>query len=167
MSSDLANPKLLTLEEAVAERLRLQAAGRRVVLTNGVFDLLHTGHLYSLRAAAAQGDALFVAINADASVRQLKGPQRPIQNEAERAYALGALEFVTAVVIFREPRLVTEIRALRPDVYCKAGDYTLEKLDPGERAALQEGGAKIMFLPFLPGFSTTNLIARIRAAGEI
>lgn len=167
MPADLPNPKLLPLASAVALRERLRAQGRRVVLTNGVFDLLHTGHLYSLRAAAAQGDALFVAINADESVRRLKGPTRPIQTELERAYALAALEFVTAVVVFREPRLTAEIRALRPDVYCKAGDYTLETLDPGERAALEEGGARIVFLPFLEGFSTTKLIARIRAAGEV
>jgi rfaE bifunctional protein nucleotidyltransferase chain/domain len=167
VSPELTNPKLLTLDDAVAARDRLRDEGRRVVLTNGVFDLLHTGHLYSLRAAAALGDALFVAINADASVRQLKGPTRPVQSEAERAYALGALEFVTGIVIFGEPRLTAEIRALRPDVYCKAGDYTLETLDPGERAALEDVGARIQFLPFLPGFSTTKLIARIRAAGEI
>lgn len=167
MSSELPNPKLLTLDAAVAARDRLRDEGRRLVLTNGVFDLLHTGHLSFLRAAAAWGDALFVAINADASVRQLKGPRRPVQSETERAYALGALEFVSGIVIFREPRLTAEIRALRPDIYCKAGDYTLEKLDPGERAALEEVGARIQFLPFLPGFSTTNLIARIRAAGEV
>ncbi len=167
MSPELPNPKLLTLDAAVAARDRLRDEGRRVVLTNGVFDLLHTGHLYTLRAAAALGDALFVAINADSSVRQLKGPSRPVQSETERAYALGALECVSGVVIFREPRLTAEIRALRPDVYCKAGDYTLEKLDPGERAALDDVGARIQFLRFLPGFSTTKLIARIRAAGEI
>jgi bifunctional ADP-heptose synthase (sugar kinase/adenylyltransferase) len=90
-----------------------------------------------------------------------------VQSEQERAYALAALACVDGVVIFRTPRLTEEIRALRPDVYVKAGDYTLEKLDPGERAALQEVGANIQFLPFLPGFSTTQLIARIKAAGEI
>jgi D-glycero-beta-D-manno-heptose 1-phosphate adenylyltransferase len=113
------------------------------------------------------GDALIIALNSDASVRALKGPSRPVQNEEQRAYALGALACVDGVVVFREPRLTAEIRALRPDVYCKAGDYTLEKLNPEERAALQDVGARIEFLPFLPGFSTTNLIARIKAAGEI
>lgn len=164
---NLDNPKLLTLAQGVAARERLRAAGRRVVLTNGVFDLLHTGHLYYLRQARALGDALIVALNADASTRALKGPARPVQDEAQRAYALGALACVDAVVIFGTPRLTAEIRALRPDVYCKAGDYTLEKLDPGERAALDEVGAQIKFLQFLPGFSTSNLIARIKAAGEI
>ena len=163
----LDNPKLHPLAAAVAWREQQRQAGRRVVLTNGVFDLLHTGHLYYLKKARALGDALLIALNADASVRVLKGPSRPVQTEEQRAYALGALACVDAVFIFRTPRLDAEIRALRPDVYTKAGDYTLEKLDAGERGALQVVGARIEFLPFLPGFSTTQLIARIKAAGEI
>lgn len=163
----LDNAKLLSLPQAMAWRAQARSAGRRIVLTNGVFDLLHTGHLYSLQRARALGDALMVALNADESVRRLKGPGRPVQNEEERAYALGALACVDAIVIFREPRLTAEIQALQPDVYGKAGDYTLEKLDPGERTALEKCGAEIKFLPFLPGFSTTNLIAKIKAAGAI
>ena len=163
----LDNPKLHDLAGATAWRAVQRAAGRRVVLTNGVFDLLHTGHLFYLQRARALGDALLIALNADASVRALKGPARPVQSEEQRAYALAALACVDAVVIFGTPRLTAEIRALRPDTYCKAGDYTLEKLDPGERAALEEVGARIEFMPFLPGFSTTQLIERIRAAGEI
>jgi len=163
----LENPKLLTLADAVAARQAWRAAGRKVVLTNGVFDLLHTGHLHSLQAARAQGDVLVVAINADASVRAIKGPTRPIQTETERAFSLAALTWVDAVVVFREPRLTAEIRALQPDVYCKAGDYTIETLNPEERAALQAAGTKIVFVPFLPGFSTTSLIAKIKAAGGV
>lgn len=163
----LENPKLMSLEQAVAWRENLRQVRRRVVLTNGVFDLLHTGHLYYLQQARALGDALIIVLNADASVRALKGPTRPVQTEEQRAYALGALACVDAITIFREPRLTAEIRALNPNVYCKAGDYTLEKLDSGERAALEEVGAQIRFLPFLPGFSTTALIAKIKAAGEI
>jgi rfaE bifunctional protein nucleotidyltransferase chain/domain len=163
----LENPKLFTLPQAMAEREALRRAGQRVVLTNGVFDLLHTGHLYYLQQARRLGDALIVALNADASVRALKGPTRPVQSELERAYALAALACVDGIVIFREPRLTAEIRAIRPDVYCKAGDYTLEKLDPGERAALEEAGAEIRFMPYLEGFSTTKLIAKIKAAGEV
>jgi rfaE bifunctional protein nucleotidyltransferase chain/domain len=163
----LDNPKLFSLPQATEYREQLRAAGRPVVLTNGVFDLLHTGHIYSLQQARARGGALMVALNADASVRALKGPARPVQNEEQRAFALGALACVDAVVVFGTPRLTAEIRALRPDVYCKAGDYTLEKLDPGEREALQAVGTRIEFIPFLPGFSTTALIARIKAAGEI
>ncbi len=164
---ELDNPKLFTLPEAIARREQWRAGGRTLVLTNGVFDLLHTGHLYYLQQARRRGDALWIALNSDRSVRALKGPNRPVQDEQQRAYALAALECVDGIVLFSDKRLTGEIRALSPDVYCKAGDYTLEKLDAGERAALDEAGARIEFLPFLPGFSTTSLIARIRAAGEV
>jgi D-glycero-beta-D-manno-heptose 1-phosphate adenylyltransferase len=163
----LENSKLLAPAAAVTRRAGFRAAGKKVVLTNGVFDLLHTGHLYYLQNARALGDALFIALNGDASVRALKGPLRPVQSEEQRAYALAALACVDAVFVFNTPRLDAEIRALAPDIYCKAGDYTLEKLDSGERAALLAVGARIEFLPFLPGFSTTALIAKIRAAGGI
>lgn len=159
------NPKLRTLEQAVARRRELQMAGKKVVLTNGVFDLLHPGHLHYLEYAGKLGGALFVALNSDASVKLLKGPTRPIQTERERAEALARLSQVDTIVIFRELRLTPEIRALRPDVYCKAGDYTLATLDAGERTALQEAGARIEFMPFLPGHSTTKIIAE-RKAGK-
>jgi rfaE bifunctional protein nucleotidyltransferase chain/domain len=156
--------KLLTLRAAVARRRRLAAAGTRVVLTNGVFDLLHPGHRHYLQRARALGGALFVALNSNASTRLLKGPTRPVQGQTERARALGRLPCVDAVVIFRGKRLDREIAALRPDVYCKAGDYTLAKLDPAERAALEKAGARITFMPFLAGFSTTRKIAELQAA---
>jgi D-glycero-beta-D-manno-heptose 1-phosphate adenylyltransferase len=162
----LENPKLMSLAEAVAARQALAAAGGRLVLTNGCFDLLHTGHLYFLQEARRQGDALWIAINSDESVRRLKGATRPVQAEQERAYALAALSFVDGVFIFPEPRLTAEIRAVAPDVYVKAGDYTLNTLNAEERRALEEVGAEIRFLPFLQGFSTTSLIARIQAAAE-
>ena len=159
--------KLLTLRAAAARRRRLGAAGKRVVLTNGVFDLLHPGHRHYLGRARALGDALFVALNSNASTRMLKGPSRPVQGQAERARALAQLPAVAAIVIFRGKRLDREIKRLRPDVYCKAGDYTLAKLDPAERAALEDVGAKIKFMPFLPGFSTTRKIAELEAAGRL
>jgi rfaE bifunctional protein nucleotidyltransferase chain/domain len=166
----LPNPKLLTLPEAVRRRRRLRRAGGRLVLTNGVFDLLHPGHasyLAKARRLAGPGGKLFVALNSDRSVRQLKGPLRPVLDEQSRAYTLGQLQSVDGIVIFRRPRLAREIRALEPDLYVKAGDYTRATLDPGERAALEAVGARIRFLPFLAGFSTTALIARIKAAGTV
>ena len=163
----LPNAKLFSLESASTWRERLRSEGKRVVLTNGVFDLLHTGHLHYLQQARTLGDALVIALNSDASVRELKGAHRPIQNEDQRAFALAATWFVDAIVIFREKRLTGEILKLCPDVYCKAGDYTLEKLNPEERAALEKIGAKIEFLPFLEGFSTTDLIGKIKAAGSL
>jgi rfaE bifunctional protein nucleotidyltransferase chain/domain len=157
------------LRRAVAIRRRAARDGITFVLTNGVFDLLHPGHAAYLEAArrlAGRRGKLFVALNSDASVRELKGPRRPVMGEENRAYTLGQLRSVDGVVIFRGKRLVREIRALRPDVYCKAGDYTLATLDPSERAALEAAGSKIVFLPYLKGFSTTKLIRLIRAAGS-
>ncbi len=166
MESPLSqNPKLFpSLDAAVARRKQLAEAGKKLVLTNGCFDLLHCGHVYYLRAAAQLGDELWIGLNGADSVRALKGPTRPVQGDLERAFTLGALEFVSGVFFFHTPRLDAEIRALRPDVYAKAGDYTLETLNPDERAALLECGAKIEFLPFLPGFSTTSLIGKISCA---
>lgn len=163
-----ANPRLVSLRRAVAIRRSAARSGGAFVLTNGVFDLLHPGHVSYLEAARRLGGRagkLFVALNSDASVRRLKGPRRPVMDEDSRAYTLGQLRSVDGIVIFRGKRLVREIRALRPDIYCKAGDYTLASLDPGERAALEAAGSRIVFLPFLKGFSTTKLIGRIRAAG--
>jgi rfaE bifunctional protein nucleotidyltransferase chain/domain len=160
----------MPLKRAVAVRRRLARAGGTFVLTNGVFDLLHPGHasyLEEARRLAGRGGKLFVALNSDKSVRQLKGPRRPIMDEASRAYTLSQLRSVDGIVVFRGKRLSREIRALRPDVYCKAGDYTLAKLDPSERSALEETGAKIVFLPFLRGFSTTRLVRRISSAGSV
>ncbi len=158
----MPSSKLRTLSEAVARREQLRAAGTTVVLTNGVFDLLHPGHLHYLQAAAKKGGALFIALNGDNSVRALKGPTRPVQTAPVRARALGKLDYVDTIFGFDTLRLDKEIRAIRPDVYVKAGDYTLEKLDPGERAALEDVGAKIEFMPFLPGHSTTGLIEKMK-----
>lgn len=159
------NPKLFpSIDAAVARRAELKAQGKKLVLTNGCFDLLHCGHVFYLREAAKLGDELWIALNAAESVRALKGPTRPVQGDLERAYTLGALEFVAGVFFFSTPRLDKEIRALAPDIYAKAGDYTLETLNPDERAALLDAGTDIRFMPFLSGFSTTSLIAKINAA---
>jgi len=160
------NPKLMTLEAAAARRDAMRAAGRKLVLTNGCFDLLHCGHLYYLKEAATLGDELWIGLNGEASVRALKGPTRPVQSDLERAYMLGMLPFIAGLFLFETPRLDDEIRILKPDVYAKAGDYTIASLDPGERAALQDCGADIRFLPFLPGYSTSGLIAKINAAAQ-
>jgi rfaE bifunctional protein nucleotidyltransferase chain/domain len=164
------NPRLFTLARAVALRRRLARNGGAFVLTNGVFDLLHPGHtsyLEKARKLAGRKGVLFVALNSDASVRELKGKHRPILGEASRAYMLAQLGSVDGVLIFKGKRLAREISALKPDIYCKAGDYTLESLDPSERSALLAAGSRIVFMPFLKGFSTTKLISRIRAAGSI
>jgi len=161
------NPKLVSLAAMVEVRSQLRARGGVLVMTNGCFDLLHSGHLYFLQQARKLGDRLLVAVNSDSSVRALKGPGRPVQSESERAFALAALECVDHLVIFTGPNLAGEITAIRPDIYTKAGDYSLDRLHAGERAALEAGGAKIRFLPFLEGFSTTSLIQKIIRAGGV
>lgn len=164
---DLPNIKLLTLDEAVTERQRLREQGKTMVMTNGCFDLLHVGHISYLQASRKLGDELWIMLNGDVSVQALKGPHRPIEPELERAYCLAGLSCVDRVVVFNQTRLINEIEQLQPDIYTKAGDYTLETLHPGERAAFEAAGTSIHFLPFLQGFSTTLMIEKINRAGSI
>jgi rfaE bifunctional protein nucleotidyltransferase chain/domain len=136
------------------------AAGKKLVLTNGCFDLLHTGHVRYLQQARECGDALLVAVNSDASVRELKGPTRPLNGELDRAEVLAALRCVDHVAIFTGKRVTEVISKLRPSIYAKGGDYTVETLDPGERAALEEVGAEIRLLQLVPGRSTTSRLQK-------
>jgi rfaE bifunctional protein nucleotidyltransferase chain/domain len=156
----MPNPKLQSPAHLAALRDELGASGKRLVFTNGCFDLLHVGHVRYLQAARALGDALVVAVNGDASVRALKGPHRPINTEHDRAEVLAALACVDAVVIFHQERVTDLVRAIRPQVYAKGGDYTVESLDRGEHAALEAIGAEIRILPLVPGKSTTAIIER-------
>jgi len=156
---------LMSLDSAVAWRKCLRAQGKKLVLTNGCFDIMHRGHAEYLYHARCNGDALLVLINSDDSIRALKGPTRPIIDEVNRAYMLASLNCVDAVVVFDSPRCSKEIDAIQPDVYVKGGDYTIAKLDPEERAALQRGNAKFVFIPFVDGFSSTELIRRIKISG--
>ncbi len=152
---------LLTLDEAVRWRAALAAAGKRLVVTNGCFDILHRGHVTYLEAARAAGDALLVLVNSDASTRSLKGPSRPVNDQESRAIVLAALKAVDKTVIFDSPRCDRELRMLAPDVYAKGGDYTVDTLDPGERAALEAAGSEICFIRFVEGFSTTAIIRKM------
>ncbi len=150
----------MTTASLAAYRATLAARGQRMVFTNGCFDLLHVGHVRYLQAARALGDALVVAVNGDESVRALKGPSRPVNSEQDRAEVLAALACVDAVTIFHEERVSEVVRAIRPHIYAKGGDYTIDSLDAGERAALAEVGAEIRILPLVPGKSTTSILAR-------
>ncbi len=160
--SDAPGSRVMTLADAVAWRETLRAAGKKLVVTNGCFDLLHRGHAEYLAQSRALGDALLVLVNSDASVRALKGPSRPVVDEASRALLLCSLRAVDAAVIFDAPRCHRELAALAPDIYVKGGDYTVEQLDPDERAALFAAHTKIVFQPFVDGFSTTRLLDRIK-----
>ncbi|HEY2342901.1 MAG TPA: adenylyltransferase/cytidyltransferase family protein [Chthoniobacteraceae bacterium] len=151
-------PKLITPGELARERRRLGASGKRLVFTNGCFDLLHVGHVRYLQAARALGDALAVAVNGDSSVRALKGPNRPINSEADRAEVLAALACIDYVTLFHTPRVTEVISTVRPHIYVKGGDYTIDSLNPEELAALRQAGSEIRILPLVPGKSTTAVI---------
>jgi D-glycero-beta-D-manno-heptose 1-phosphate adenylyltransferase len=141
-------------------------AGRKVVVTNGCFDLLHAGHISYLEAARSLGDCLLVGLNSDESVRGLKGPTRPLNQEMDRARVLAALQCVDAVCVFQEVRAVRFLAQARPDVYVKGGDYTVETLNPEERAVVEQAGGRIMVLPLVPGKSTTQLLHTIGMLGQ-
>ena len=155
-ASDPAS-KVMTLADAAVWR---RGAKGKVVFTNGVFDLLHPGHVDVLLGARRRGDVLIVGLNSDASVRRLKGPERPVRAEAERAYVVAALAMVDAVVIFGEDTPLETVQALRPDVLVKGGDYT-EATIVGAPDVRSWGG-DVVVIPLTPGQSTTSIINRLR-----
>lgn len=152
--------KVLSVAELSLERARLRAEGKTLVFTNGVFDLLHVGHVRYLSAARALGDALVVAINSDRSVRQLKGETRPIIEEGERAEVLAALRQVSYVTIFDDISPRALIAELLPDVLVKGGDYGLDEIHGREE--VEAAGGKVVSLPFVEGASTTSIIERMK-----
>ena len=158
--SDLIPGKILDRQEATRQMARWRLSGRRVAFTNGVFDILHPGHIYSLSAAAREADYLIVGLNSDASTRRLKSHSRPVNSQEARALMLASLEIVDAVVIFEEDTPLELIKSLLPDVIVKGGDYTEEQI-AGARE-VREAGGKVVINPLLEGWSTTALIEKMR-----
>ena len=154
--------RVLSRGDAAAFAERLRAQHRRAVFTNGVFDLLHPGHVRYLQQARAQGDALIVGVNADASVRRNKGERRPINSEQERAEVIAALACVDAVVIFDEDTPAAIVRELQPDVLVKGADWPADQIVG--RDTVEARGGRVVRIPVEEGFSTTTLIERIRRA---
>lgn len=152
----------LPWEKLAGWRESQRKAGKKVVVTNGCFDLLHVGHVRFLQEAKAGGDALLVGLNGDRSVRELKGANRPLNNEADRAEVLASLGCVDAVVIFPEKRATRFLEAAEPDVYVKGGDYRPEDLDPDELAAVNKAGGTVKVLKLTPGKSTTAVMAKVK-----
>jgi len=147
---------------AAAVDWRQQQSGP-VVFTNGVFDLLHPGHVELLEAARAQGTHLLVGLNSDASARRLaKGPSRPVMGQTDRARVLAALEAVDCVVVFDEPTPLELVRELRPDVLVKGGDYAPEDVVGGD--VVRSSGGRVVIVPLVPGYSTTSIVERLRAS---
>jgi rfaE bifunctional protein nucleotidyltransferase chain/domain len=157
----LPSSKVLTLQQAARWATSARRKGKRIVATNGCFDLLHFGHVSYLQRAKKLGDFLVIGLNGDASVRQLKGPHRPLVPQKQRAAVMAALACVDAVVIFPQVRAHRFLATVRPDIYVKGGDYRPETFDPRERAVLTTVGSHIRILPFVKGFSTTGLIKKI------
>ena len=151
----------LSLKKAVIFRNDVRKKGKSFVLTNGCFDLLHSGHVHSLYEASKLGDYLWVAINSDISIKELKGENRPIISELDRAYIVSNLACVSGVTIFNTKRLDKEILSLKPDIYVKAGDYDKTNIVKIERDALDKVNAKLKFVSFLPGRSTTAIIDQL------
>lgn len=142
-------------------RKAFRATGKKLVVTNGCFDILHLGHVTYLESARNFGDALLVGVNGDDSARQLKGPGRPVNFESDRAAVLAALTSVDGVCIFAEKTAVNFLAAARPDIYVKGGDYTLDTLNQEERRMVEHAGGKIVIIPLVPGKSTTALLEKI------
>jgi rfaE bifunctional protein nucleotidyltransferase chain/domain len=153
--------KIISWDKLPEWRAAMRRSNRKLVVTNGCFDILHLGHVTYLETARSFGDALLVGLNSDASVHELKGPTRPVNAENDRAAVLAALESVNGVCLFSERAATRFLAAVQPDVYVKGGDYTLDTLNQEERRAVEEAGGKIVIIPFVPGKSTTALLEKI------
>jgi D-glycero-beta-D-manno-heptose 1-phosphate adenylyltransferase len=153
--------KIIAWNQLADWRAAVRAGAKKLVVTNGCFDILHLGHVTYLESARNLGDALLVGVNGDGSARELKGPGRPVNPESDRAAVLAALASVDGVCIFPETRAVKFLAAAQPDIYVKGGDYTPDTLDQDERHTVESAGGKIVIIPFVPGKSTTGLLEKI------
>jgi rfaE bifunctional protein nucleotidyltransferase chain/domain len=152
--------KYKSVDELSAISAQARKAGRVVVFTNGCFDLVHRGHIHLLRQAKALGDILIVGLNSDVSVKTIKGPDRPIMPEADRIELIAALEMVDYVVVYSEPDPYHIIAAIKPNVLVKGGDWSADKIIGAD--VVEQNGGRVAVVPYLPGFSTTQIIERIR-----
>ena len=153
--------KIIAWDKLPEWRKNFRASGKKLVVTNGCFDILHLGHVTYLETARNFGDALLVGVNGDDATRQLKGVGRPVNSETDRAAVLAALESVNGVYIFADATATKFLAAAQPDIYVKGGDYTLDTLNQEERRAVELAGGEIILVPFVPGRSTTALLEKI------
>jgi D-beta-D-heptose 7-phosphate kinase/D-beta-D-heptose 1-phosphate adenosyltransferase len=158
--TDSIPEKIFTAVQIVKKVAQLRLPGKKIAFTNGVFDILHQGHIYSLSQAAKEADYLIVGLNSDASVKRLKGESRPINNQDARALLLASLVMVDAVVIFEEDTPLELIKAIMPDVLIKGGDYTVEQI-AGAKEVMANGG-QVVINPMLEGFSTTAIVEQLK-----
>ncbi len=153
--------KIIAWDQLPEWRETIRKSGKKLVVTNGCFDILHLGHVTYLESARNFGDALLVGVNSDDAVRELKGAGRPVNSEADRAAILAALASVDGVCIFTDKTATKFLSAAKPDIYVKGGDYTPDTLHRDERRAAESAGGKIVIIPFVPGKSTTALLEKI------
>jgi rfaE bifunctional protein nucleotidyltransferase chain/domain len=153
--------KIIVWDKLPEWRKKFRAAGKKLVVTNGCFDILHLGHVTYLENARNSGDALLVGVNGDEAARQLKGAGRPVNSETDRATVLAALQSVDGICIFKDKTAIKFLAVAQPDIYVKGGDYTLDTLNQDERRAVESAGGKIIIVPFEPGKSTTALLEKI------
>lgn len=163
-ADEILKSKLYTLDQLVAKRKQWKAEGQTVVFTNGVFDLMHVGHLSYLAAAADLGNKLIIGLNSDASTKRLKGPTRPVNSEYSRSVMLAAIFFIDAVVLFEEDTPIIPITTLLPDILVKGGDYTIDQI-VGAPEVLANGG-QVKVIDFVDGYSSTGIINRIKDAKQ-
>lgn len=154
------SPKIVSLPELTPLVDHWKGEGKKIVFTNGCFDLLHAGHITYLNEAASLGDILIIGLNSDDSVQRLKGPSRPVNNEITRSVILGSMSFIDAVVFFNEDTPLELIKKVLPDVLVKGGDYKIEDI-AGAKEVIGNGG-KVQVLSFLPGYSSTAIIDKIK-----
>lgn len=157
---DIIQEKIFTLDALVRRCMQWRLLSRTIAFTNGCFDILHRGHIYSLSQAASEADYLVVGLNSDASTRGLKGPGRPINDENSRALVIASLLMVDAVVLFDEPTPINLINAIKPDVLVKGGDYTVDTI-VGAKEVIANGG-RVVINPIIEGFSTTGIVERMK-----
>ena len=152
---------IILFENISQWRDSIYKSGRKLVVTNGCFDLLHIGHISYLEKAKDYGDLLIVGINGDNAVRQLKGENRPINSEFDRAAVLASLKSVDYVCIFQDKTATKFLEQVKPDIYVKGGDYTLDTLNQEERNTVEGRGGKVLILPLIPGKSTTSILKKM------
>jgi D-glycero-beta-D-manno-heptose 1-phosphate adenylyltransferase len=162
--ADFISQRIFTVSEIIMKVAQWRVHERKIGFTNGVFDILHKGHIFSLSQAAAESDYLIVGLNSDASVKRLKGENRPVNKEESRALVLASLIMVDAVVIFEEDTPLELIKAIMPDILVKGGDYTVEQI-AGAKEVMTNGG-RVIVNPIIEGFSTTAIIAKENTSGN-
>jgi D-glycero-beta-D-manno-heptose 1-phosphate adenylyltransferase len=158
--ADLIPQKIVTRQQLIYKVAQWKTIGKKIAFTNGVFDIIHSGHIASLRQAAAEADFLVVALNTDTSVKRLKGDSRPVNNQESRALIMAAMVMVDAVVLFDEDTPLELITAILPDVIVKGGDYTIEQI-AGAKEVIANGG-RVVINPIVEGFSTTGIIEKMK-----